>query len=429
MSGFRSGWESKLSTKSSGIALAPCSIVVYCGDTRGLGHFRRNMAIASRLVREIPGSGVLLLTSVPADVFECPDGVDIVKLPALTKERDGSVKARKLGMEAEELKRLRVGIVDAVMREFSPDLMLVDHQPTGLWDELLPILRRARESHRAPCTVLGLRDILDDPRVTTRRWHRHGVYRSINQLYDAVLIYGSRKVFDTERHYRIDRRVSTSVAYCGYVCAADEFPQSGPSGHEVRTDGRKRVVIATGGGVDGYPTMKLCVDALRRLDPVLGIEAVCITGPLMGRDEIDDLRTQSSGLRLQVHRCVQQTQELFGAADLIVTMAGYNSVLEAVRMKKRTLLIPRTGPSAEQLIRSRILSDSGLVRTLAENERDPETLALRITESLAADPPTKTLPDMDGLSTVVRRLTDLLSVRQARIADASPRRAAGKGLT
>ena len=110
-------------------------------------------------------------------------------------------------------------------------------------------------------------------------------------------------------------------------------------------------------------------------------------------------------------------------------MAGYNSILEAVRMKKRTLVIPRTGPSAEQLIRSRILSDAGLARTLAENERDPETLALRITESLAAAPPTKTLPDMDGLSTVVRRLTDLLSVRQARIADASPRRAAGKGLT
>ena len=160
--------------------------------------------------------------------------------------------------------------------------------------------------------------------------------------------------------------------------------------------------------------LRLCIEALSRPESRSGVEAVCITGPLMSRAEIQDLRTRSTGLPIRVKRCVRDTHGYFEAADLIVTMAGYNTVLEALRLKKRILVIPRIGPSAEQAIRTEILARSGLIRAVATGERNPEGVARRITQSLAADPPSTDLPNMDGLQTTVRHLKTLLSARQAR---------------
>ena len=120
----------------------PCAIMVYCGDVLGLGHLRRNTAITSRLVQEIPGSNALLLTSLPTgNFFECPTGVDVIKLPSLSKDANGHFVARKLTVKQEKLQHLRTSLIEGLARSFRPDLLLVDHLPTGVWGELSPTLQ------------------------------------------------------------------------------------------------------------------------------------------------------------------------------------------------------------------------------------------------------------------------------------------------
>ena len=75
-------------------------------------------------------------------------------------------------------------------------------------------------------------------------------------------------------------------------------------------------------------------------------------------------------------------------------------------------------------MRTAILSDRGLVRELAVHERDPSILARRIVEILASDPPSETLPEMDGLGTTVDRLASLLSTRKVRTSVAGHERVA-----
>jgi predicted glycosyltransferase len=390
------------------------SILIYCGDVLGLGHQRRNTAIASRLVEELPNADVLLLSSLPAGLTTWPDRVDLVKLPSLRKTAGGAIGARSLGLGRSELTRLRQGIIESVAEEFRPDLVLVDHKPTGVWGELDRLLRRWRDATDGPATVLGLRDILDRPERTIRSWRRNGIYEAIDRFYDHVLIYGSEEIYDTRKAYGIGRRVRTPVEYCGYICPESGARTKAGVRHDLGLGEHKIAVVTAGGGADGYPMMDLCLDALSRVDPASGLELICITGPFMSQEQVERLRRKSAGLPARVLWSVDQMPSYFAAADILITMAGYNTMLEAMAQAKPTLVLPRRGPSAEQAIRAERLEKRRIVRIVPESMRTPAGLAALMSDCLTAPQPDPDLPAMDGVDRTVRRLLELLEARGLR---------------
>jgi len=70
------------------------------------------------------------------------------------------------------------------------------------------------------------------------------------------------------------------------------------------------------------------------------------------------------------------------AADLVITMAGYNSLSEILHLKKKALVIPRRGPSAEQTTRARLFRERGLIDAVFPDELSPRNLAKRIMADL-----------------------------------------------
>jgi predicted glycosyltransferase len=48
-------------------------------------------------------------------------------------------------------------------------------------------------------------------------------------------------------------------------------------------------------------------------------------------------------------------EKLIGAADVVVSMGGYNTVCEILSQGKPSLIIPREQPRREQLIRAQVL--------------------------------------------------------------------------
>jgi predicted glycosyltransferase len=60
----------------------------------------------------------------------------------------------------------------------------------------------------------------------------------------------------------------------------------------------------------------------------------------------------------------------------VVAMAGYNTFCEILSLDKRAILIPRTTPRQEQLLRALRAAELGLVRTLdPRGEHDPAVMA------------------------------------------------------
>lgn len=68
-------------------------IALYSHDTQGLGHIRRNLAIAASLASGDPTPEILLITGAPAaGVLPAPPGADFLTLPAFGKRLDASTR-------------------------------------------------------------------------------------------------------------------------------------------------------------------------------------------------------------------------------------------------------------------------------------------------------------------------------------------------
>src|SRR2546426_9236488 len=194
-----------------------CNIAMYSPENVGLGHLRRNILIGRQLMEEAGDANVLLFANSPvAPFFELPEGMDLVKLPSVRKISAGNWGPARLRMDKQLLKTLRADLLRSVLLNYRPDLLLVDHMPAGVQGELLPALKALKEAHPDCSVVLGLRDILDAPEVTSQAWETEGAYEALRHYYDRVLIYGSKEMFSTCCTYNLPVPPE-GLHYCGYL--------------------------------------------------------------------------------------------------------------------------------------------------------------------------------------------------------------------
>ena len=386
--------------------------MTYSHDGFGLGHLRRNTTIASVLAREVPDSSVLMLIGCPSGaVFKLPAGVDFIKLPSIIKRNTGVWLPLRLRIGLEKTKALRVATIREAVRVFHPQVLLVDHVPAGVWGELLPSLQMLKRRSDAPTIVLGLRDILDAPGVTRALWEREGTYEAIRRYYDEIFIYGRKEIFDTGAQYGLDGEFAPKVRYVGYVCEHEEYKNRSEMRSELQVE-NKLLVVTGGGGADAFPMMLECMKAFKLLGPSSGLEAIFITGPLMEGGQREHLRELAKGLKARILVHVDEHLSYMNAADLVVTMGGYNSLYQLLRLHKKGLVIPRTGPSAEQQTRARLFAERGLVDVIQREELSSKKLADKILGGLEEThyPTYEPTMDTDGSRKAAERLAEHLRV-------------------
>ena len=374
----------------------PIEVFLYSHDTFGLGHLRRNLAIAEELLNANGQFSVRLLTGSPViDSWTLPRGLKVQPLPPVVKLAAETYAARTPGEPFGLVKGYREALILKLVLRHRPDVFLVDHAPAGMNGELLSTLALIRREMPDTRTILGLRDILDSPAIVRELWREQDIHTLLDRAYDDIFVYGSRRLFDVVNGYGISPRVAERVRYCGYVVhAEDDGGKAGvapPPGavcwNAARAAGRPVVLVTAGGGGDGYPMMEAYLRALETL-PVGGFHSVLVTGPLMAEAQAAALRQAAVG-RADVE-LIERTTDLvpsLHAAALVVSMAGYNTSAELIAARKRAILVPRAAPRAEQRMRAALLSKLGLVLVAHQGPRLAEHLAALLPAALAAPPP------------------------------------------
>ena len=392
----------------------PLSVMTYSHDGYGLGHLRRNTNIAVRFVQEAPGSSVLMLTGCPpGNPFPLPKGIDFIKVPSLIKVDTGVYSPLGLRVSRKKAKAIRASVIQSAAIQFKPKLFVVDHVPAGTYGELLPTLWMLKELDDPPVIVLGVRDIIDAPDAVRELWRREMTYQTIRNYYDEVIIYGCKEIFDSALHYGMMTEFPDIVSYSGYVCSQAPVKSREQVRADLRLKRQNLIVVAAGGGHDGYPLMQSCLQAFQLIGRGSRFEAVLITGPLMDADQREQLRAQARGLGARVLSSVEDAPSLMNAADLVITMAGYNSLCEVVSLRRKALVVPRPGPRAEQRMRAELFQQKGLIDVLDPQEVSPRNLAQRIIDDLERTdlPAANAAIDMSGTWNAVRRLSGLVTER------------------
>ena len=336
----------------------------YSHDGQGLGHVRRNLAIADAVTRLDPAASVLVVCSTDhVDSLVVPPRVDILKLHGLRKVTNTAYAARRLPMTGRETSALRSALIASATESFAPQVLLSDKHPPGAHGELRAALAVLKDSGGR--AVLGLRDILDEPATVRTEWQGGGVLDAVAADYDRVLVYGNRSVLDPAEAYGMTAPVRRMVRFCGYVAntppAHDGTPLCTP-------DGRPIVLATAGGGEDGYAILSAFVDASRGAP----WHPVVVSGT--GLDERSQvvLEQRLAELGGTFHRFVRNLPVHFPSVAALVCMGGYNTTTEAVRASVPTVVVPRVRPRQEQLLRARAFAELGVVRTV-----HPDDLATR----------------------------------------------------
>ncbi|MHC4616727.1 MAG: glycosyltransferase family protein [Planctomycetota bacterium] len=405
---------------------AKVPVIMYSHDGFGLGHIRRNYLIARRTVAEIRNSHILLVTGCIVPPFSyLPDGIDFVKLPSIVKVDNGLWRPRTLGIDLRDFQQLRSTFILKCAEIVRPRVVVVDYTPTGVWRELVPALDMLKRRKSPPKIILGLRDILDTPQQIRRLWKSEGAYDVIREYYDKILIYGSREFFDTAGSYGLSDDLANKVTYCGYLCSGGTLDSKRDIRKELGLADCRLILVTAGGGYDAYPMMQLSVKALRHVMKQTRARAVLITGPLMNRESCGALEIQAAGLPIHILKSAD-TPCYIEAADLVITMAGYNTLLDSVFFKKKIIVIPRNGPSAEQRLRAGLFAKRGLVTAL---KPAAELTAAELAEITLEKIHTPSIPashiPLDGLSRTVRQIKAVVSNRPVTAGSLGPAKRRG----
>ena len=381
-------------------------LVVYSQDGLGLGHQRRTTLLASEFLAAKAGASVLTISDSPiGQFFPTSMGYDYLKLPSIHKVGPGDWRPLSLSLPFPEVLAVRREIIQSAVLRFAPDVVLIDHMPHGAMGELIPTLE-ALEG-RATRIVLGLRDILDEPAVVRRRWRLEGAFDAVERYFHDVLVYGSRDVFDVSAEYGLPEEVSRRLRYCGYVCPSPASPSDADKlRHRYLRDASAGdlIVAMAGGGADADRLFSTLLSAAPAINAQRPCVVVIVTGPFLPRSEHRKLVRSARGLPVHVIRSVHDSLTYLGAADLVIAMAGYNTTAEILALDKPALLVPRSGPSAEQQMRARLFADRGWVNWLPPAQLSPDLLAKAAVMALTTRRRRTSTPDLQGRHTAAQHL-------------------------
>lgn len=376
------------------------TVALYSHDSVGLGHARRNRAIAFALAADLPRltgqqvRGLLIAGHPDATNDSLPPGWDWLVLPGFTRTENGYA-SRKLTMSVEQLTALRSSTVSAALEAISPDLFIVDRHPFGVGGELKPALQMLRERGRTT-TVLGMRDVLDTPQTAQREWERVGGGAGVAEHYDAVWVYGDDAVYDPFATGELPAELTSRSRSTGYL---SHGRPDDPTGEDTV---QPYVLTMVGGGSDGG---QIALAAARAQVPA-GHRHVILTGPQMPAADYERISaavTESAHLngsqQVQVRRYAPNVPKLIREAAAAVCMAGYNSLAEVMATTTPALVVPRSTRRAEQPRRAAALAAAGAVSTLPAEQLTPAALSSWFSRAVHQ----RTLRDgvdLDGLTRV-----------------------------
>jgi predicted glycosyltransferase len=337
------------------------------------------MAIANHLKNR--HTNIIILTGSPiAGRFSFPQQVDFVRIPGMIKKTNDDYQPLSIRIDQEQALSIRTNIILATAKTFMPNLFIVDKEPLGLKREVLPTLEWLKEFSPSTTSVLGLRDILDESAVIQENWKSKNVYFYLDKLYDEIWIYGDKNIYDPVEMYKIPAQLHKKVKFTGYIPRkplAPKIKKAVRKRYRVLDDD-KFILVTTGGGGDGYEVLEQYISMHDYYPTSLPFKSIIVTGPFMPKNKRKQLNKRALLFGIKILPFHPRLEELIAAADLVISMGGYNTICEILTQQTPALIIPRQTPRKEQLIRAQRLKSKGLLDFIPWTEVTPQLMREKI---------------------------------------------------
>ena len=389
-----------------------CRLLIYSHDSFGLGHLRRCRALAHALVDQYKGLSILILTGSPIiGRFDFKARVDFVRIPGVIKLHNGDYTSLGLHIDLADTMALRESIILHTAKTFAPDIFLVDKEPSGLQGEVKSTLEMLKNT-KTQC-VLGLRDVMDDPELLEVEWQKKQVWPVLEDLYDEIWVYGPQRMGNPlEGLTGNSAAINSKMQYSGYLprhLPENIDPQS------INIPEQPYILVTPGGGGDGIEMIDWVMRAYEAAPQPM--PALFVLGPFMATAERNSFLQRAEALeQVEAVTFSSHLEHLMASAHAVIAMGGYNTFCEILSFDRPALILPRSKPRREQLIRATKAQSLGLLTALdLAGERSVDSMHQAIATLVTQKPPSahSCSTMLEGLSFVARRFGELIDNEQA----------------
>ena len=383
-----------------------CRLLIYSHDSFGLGHLRRCRALAHALVDQYKGLSILILTGSPIiGRFDFKARVDFVRIPGVIKLHNGDYTSLGLHIDLADTMALRESIILHTAKTFAPDIFLVDKEPTGLKGEVKSTLEMLQTT-KTQC-VLGLRDVMDDPELLEVEWQKKQVWPVLENLYDEVWVYGPQRMGNPLEGLSESRLIDNKMQYTGYL---PRYLPENVDQQSIPLPEHPYILVTPGGGGDGIEMIDWVMRAYESQPQPL--PALFVLGPFMATAERNQFLQRAESLpQVEAVTFSSHLEHLMVNAQAVIAMGGYNTFCEILSFDRPALILPRSKPRREQLIRATKAQSLGLLNALdLSGNRETEAMNTAISQLVNQPLPSEqSCPNMlEGLDFVARRFGELI---------------------
>jgi predicted glycosyltransferase len=383
------------------------NIIFYCQYVWGMGHLIRSLEFA----RALSAHDVTLVAGGQDVDVDLPRHVAYVQLPALyMDEKFTTLIPGDPAKSIAEIQQARREILYELFRKKQTDVFIVELYPFGrsiFGFELEPVLADIRSGKfGAVKAVCSLRDILvekKDPPVYEAR-----VIRKLNQYFDALLIHSDERLLRLDETFSRVADIQVPVVYTGFIAQ-----QTDPAaGRKLRcelgiTGGQKLVVASAGGGRSGYKILTSVLDAGKLLAGRVPIRIEIFAGPFMETEEFEKLAGGHS-MNIRIRRYTRRFLDYLYAADLSISLAGYNTCMNLLVTRVPALVYPYAR-QREQPLRVDKIKNFLPLKILTDEDLRPDRLSALMRDWLQKKRASKPLPlDMNGSANAAEILSRLI---------------------
>jgi predicted glycosyltransferase len=250
----------------------------------------------------------------------------------------------------------------------------------------------------------------------------------VNTFYDLILVHGDKNFQKLDETFSRVNDLRCPVAYTGYV-----VQQRNPNAIEqcrLQLVEQRRPVIVVSNGSGQYLTGQMLLESVLRAANLLQSRIPhkfhVLAGPLMPEEAYSRLQTLALESRnVTLSRYTPDLCAVLKVAEVSVSMAGYNTMMDVLSSGVRALVYPVTSNGdQEQSVRAERLARAGIVDVLNSEELEPEELARKLERALSKAPTSVSL-DCDGALNSVLILKEFLAAHRERSSNA-PRIWAGR---
>ena len=317
----------------------------YCQHVLGIGHFYRSLEICRAIARH---HQTTLIVGGPPVALDAP-GLAVLRLPGLQMDSSFSTMVPcDPAHSLEAVKTARKNQLFAYFQAEKPDIFISELYPFGrkaFRFELDPLLAAINEGALPHChCYCSVRDILVEKESGREKFEQR-VVQLANTYFAGILVHADPSIITlNETFSRLDD-IHIPLYYTGFVTSAEsDCPKKHPQSAGIRqklalapTD--KLIIASIGGGSVGSELLHAAIDACSLLQGSSSAHLQIFCGPYCGEETYQELLTKNRS-HITIDRFTDHFPAWLAAADLSISMAGYNTCMNLVQAGIPALVYP-----------------------------------------------------------------------------------------